>query len=125
MVAHVHGTPGPWTIGVSVVVLVLAVGYVRGAWRRWALGSPIPAWRAASFFAVLTSAMRAAASPIATGDERLRPSHVVQHLLLMAVAPPLIFLGEPVSTLWHHAITRPRRPRATISLAVYWIPATA
>jgi cytochrome c oxidase assembly factor CtaG len=50
---------------------------------------------------------------------------MVQHLLLMTVAPPLIFLGEPLSTLWRHPITRPRRPGATVSLAVCWIPATA
>src|SRR5262245_53965279 len=125
MVAHVHHTAGPWTIGVSVAVLVLAMGYLRGWARRSALANPIPAWRPASFFAGLTSALLAVASPIGTGDERLLTFHMVQHLLLMTVAPPLIFLGEPVSTLWHHAITRPRRPRATISLAVYWIPATA
>ena len=125
MVAHVHNTPGPWTIGVSIAVLVLAVGYVRGAWRRSASGSPIPAWRAASFFAGLTSALVAVASPIGTGDERLLTFHMVQHLLLMTVAPPLIFLGEPVSTLWPHPITRPRRATAPVPLAAYWIPATA
>jgi cytochrome c oxidase assembly factor CtaG len=125
MVAHVHDTPGPWTIGVGIAVLVLAVGYVREAWRRWALGSPIPAWRVASFFAGLASALLAVASPIGTGDERLLTFHMVQHLLLMTVAPPLIFLGEPVSTLWRHPTTGPRRARATLSLAVYWIPATA
>jgi cytochrome c oxidase assembly factor CtaG len=125
MVAHVHNTAGPWTIGVSIAVLVLAVGYVRGAWRRWASASPIPAWRAVSFFAGLASALMAVASPIGTGDERLLTFHMVQHLLLMTVAPPLIFLGEPVSTLWRHPMTRPRRARATVSLAVYWIPATA
>src|SRR6185369_8939572 len=115
MVAHVHDTSGPWTIGVSIAVLVLGVGYVRGAWRWWASASPIPAWRAASFFAGLTSALVAVASPIGTGDERLLTFHMVQHLLLMTIAPPLIFLGEPVSTLWHHAITRPRRASATVS----------
>src|SRR5262245_25849032 len=125
MVAHVHDAPGPWTIGVSIAVFVLALGYVRGAWRRRALASPIPAWRAASFFAGLTSALLAVVSPIGTGDERLLTFHMVQHLLLMTVAPPLILLGEPVSTLWRHPITRPRRARPTVSLAAYWIPATA
>jgi putative membrane protein len=126
MVAHVHDAPGFWTIGVSVAVLVLAVAYVRGwAWRRWLSANPIPAWRAASFFAGLASAWVAVASPIGTGDERLLTFHMAQHLLLMTVAPPLIFLGEPVSTLWPHPITRPRRPRPTVSLAVFWIPATA
>src|SRR5215471_12733504 len=108
MVAHVHDGHGLWTIGVIIAVLVFAVGYARGAWRRWLLGSPIPAWRAASFFAGLTSALVAVASPIGTGDKRLLTFHMVQHLLLMTIAPPLILLGEPLRTLWHHAITRPR-----------------
>jgi len=125
MVAHVHDTSGPWPIGVSIAALVLALGYGRGAWRRRTVASPIPAWRAASFFAGLASVLVAVASPIGTGDERLLTFHMVQHLLLMTVAPPLIFLGEPVSTLWRHPITRPRRTRATVSLAAYWIPATA
>jgi len=125
MIAHVHHTPGPWTVGITIAVLVLAVGYVRGGWRRWASANPIPAWHAASFFAGLASAWVAVTSPIGTGDERLLTFHMVQHLLLMTVAPPLIFLGEPVSTLWRHATTRPRRARTTASLAVYWIPATA
>jgi len=125
MATHVHSTAGPWTIGISIAVLVLAVGYARGAWRRWTLASPIPAWRVTSFFVGLTSAFVAVASPIGTGDERLLTLHMVQHLLLMTVAPPLMLLGEPVSTLWRRPITRPRRARATVSLAAYWIPATA
>src|SRR5262245_21982996 len=126
MVAHVHDTPGPWTIGVSVAILVLAVAYLRAwAWRRSVVAKPSPAWRAACFFAGLASVLVAVASPIGTGDERLLTFHMVQHLLLMTVAPPLIFLGEPVSTLLRHPITRPRRARATVSLAAYWIPATA
>jgi cytochrome c oxidase assembly factor CtaG len=125
MVAHVHGTPGAWAIGVSVAVFVLAAGYAGAAWRRRASGSPIPAWRAASFFAGLTSVLVAVAAPIGTGDERLLTFHMVQHLLLMTIAPPLIFLGEPVRMLWRRPI--PRRPRATAttSLAACWIPATA
>src|SRR5262245_36148370 len=125
MVAHVHHTAGPWTIGVSVAVLVLAMGYLRGWARRSALANPIPAWRASSFFAGLASALVAVASPIGTGDERLLTFHMVQHLLLMTIAPPLIFLGEPVSTLWRRTITRPRRTRATLPSAAYSMPATA
>lgn len=125
MSAHVHDTAGPWTIAVSIAVLLFAVGYVRGAWRRRASASSIPAWRAASFFAGLTATLVAVISPIGTGDERLLTFHMVQHLLLMTVAPPLIFLGEPVRTLWRHPLVRPPRARATVPLAVCWIPATA
>jgi cytochrome c oxidase assembly factor CtaG len=38
----------------------------------------------------------AVASPLATGDAELLTIHMVQHLLLLSLAPPLIWLGSPV-----------------------------
>src|SRR5690349_7517449 len=43
----------------------------------------------------------AVASPLARMDHELLSVHMVQHLLLMAVAPPLILLGSPVPALLH------------------------
>src|SRR5262249_4669438 len=101
MAPHLHGATGAWAVWVTVAVAVLAGGYARGwAWLSWSSASPIPVWRAVSFYAGLGSAWLAVASPIGGGDGRLLTFHMVQHLLLMTIAPPLIFLGEPVIALW-------------------------
>jgi len=43
----------------------------------------------------------AVASPLAVMDHELLSVHMVQHLLLMVVAPPLVLLGSPVPALLH------------------------
>ena len=40
-------------------------------------------------------------SPLVGYDHHLLTVHMIQHLLLMTVAPPLILLGEPWLALWH------------------------
>jgi cytochrome c oxidase assembly factor CtaG len=61
----------------------------------------IPSWRAAAFVAGLLTIWIAAVSPLAMLDEELLSVHMVQHLLLMTVAPPLMLLGSPVLSLLH------------------------
>jgi putative membrane protein len=59
----------------------------------------MPAWRLAVFMAGLLSAWIAIGSPLADLDHELLSIHMVQHLLLMAVGPPLILLGAPLVSL--------------------------
>jgi putative membrane protein len=84
----------------TLVLAFIAFVYVRG-WRR--LRSPsfevISGWRAAGFLLGLFLIWIAVASPLAAGDAHLLTVHMVQHLLLMSLAPPLIWLGEPVRPL--------------------------
>jgi cytochrome c oxidase assembly factor CtaG len=61
----------------------------------------IPPWRAGSFFLGLFLIWVAVGSPLAVFDEELLTVHMVQHLLLMTVAPPLILVGAPVMPLLH------------------------
>jgi putative membrane protein len=56
-------------------------------------------WRAASFTLGLLFIWVATASPLAALDHDMLTAHMVQHLLLMTFAPPLILLGAPVKTL--------------------------
>src|SRR5690349_8276208 len=49
----------------------------------------------AAFFAGLTSVIFALCSPLHTYAGWLLTVHMIQHLLLMMVAPPLILLGAP------------------------------
>jgi cytochrome c oxidase assembly factor CtaG len=61
----------------------------------------IPSWRAGSFFLGLFLIWVAVGSPLAAFDEELLTVHMIQHLLLMTVAPPLILVGAPVMPLLH------------------------
>ncbi len=85
-------------------VLVVAVGiYVigRGRLQREAPAYPLPAWRAVCYFGGVAAMAAALFSPIAAYSEYLFSMHMVQHLLLLLIAPPLILLGQPfLPALW-------------------------
>ena len=85
-----------------LAILVTALVYLRG-WLhlRSASVNAIPAWRATSFFLGLLLIWTAIGSPIAAFDEELLTIHMIQHLLLMTFAPPLIWLGAPLMPLLH------------------------
>jgi cytochrome c oxidase assembly factor CtaG len=88
-----------WSIPpVATIAMVLsAIVYLRG-WRmvRRADPSRLPSWRAAAFLSGLCSAWIALASPIDALNALLLTAHMLQHMLLMMVAPPLILLGAPL-----------------------------
>jgi len=99
-----HTASESWEVAVSLTLIIVftALVYLRG-WlhlRSTSLNI-IPAWRAISFFLGLSLTWAAVASPIASFDEKMLTAHMVQHLLLMTFAPPLIWLGEPVMPVWY------------------------
>jgi len=70
-------------------------------WRGWLLirrtrPEIFPTWRLVCFLSGIASILVAIASPLDALSERLLFLHMVQHYLLMSVAPPLIVLGAPV-----------------------------
>ena len=77
----------------TLVIAFAGVVYLRG-WLRY---SAIPEWRAGSFFLGLLATWIAIASPLASLDSHMLTAHMTQHLLLMSIAPPLIWLGEPLT----------------------------
>ncbi len=81
-------------------VLLAAILYVRG-WRGLAYLRPtlLPGWRLVCFLAGLTSLWLAVASPLDAFGNFLLTAHMVQHLLMMVVAAPLILLGAPQNVL--------------------------
>jgi len=86
--------PSAGPVSLTLIMVVTGIVYLRGC-----LHSSLPAWRAASFFLGLFFVWVAAASPVASFDDRMLTAHMIQHLLLMTFAPPLIWLGEPVRAL--------------------------
>ena len=84
----------------TLVFVVLALGYMRG-WLR-ARARPAQAagaWRAAGFLLGLVLIWMAVASPFSSADAHSLTAHMVQHLVLISLAPPLIWLAEPVRLL--------------------------
>jgi putative membrane protein len=93
-----------WTVPLPLAFVSTIVGllYLRG-WRhlRSAAANAVPAWRAGSFLAGVFLIWLAIGSPLALLDEQLLTVHMVQHLLLMTIAPALILAGAPVMPLLH------------------------
>jgi putative membrane protein len=82
--------------GLILAALIYLFGWVRV--RRLDRDS-VWGWRAASFTLGLLFIWIATASPLAALDHDMLTAHMVQHLLLMTFAPPLILLGASVKTL--------------------------
>lgn len=84
-----------------MLVLVLGSGWLYaclvGPWREvLAPGVAFPTRSAAFFAAGLTSGYLTVGSPLdAIGEQFLFTAHMVQHLLLLFVVPPLLLLGLP------------------------------
>ena len=100
----VHSVLQTWSTPVALDV-ALCVGiliYVRG-WFRLRAVSPnlIPAWCLAAFLGGIASIWIAIGSPLEAFDDLSLSVHMIQHLLLMAIAPPLILLGAPELPLLH------------------------
>jgi putative membrane protein len=87
-------------IPLTMLLALLVPLYVRG-WLHLRKTFPrlITLGHLSAFAAGIISIFVAAASPLAVMDHELLSAHMLQHLLLMAVAPPLILLGSPVPAL--------------------------
>ena len=108
------GVRGPATVdpGVLAALGLAGVGYTGAVAIRWRRHRHLPARRrhVAGFAAGLAVLAVALASPLdGLAGQRFAP-HMVQHLLLMLVAAPLIVSGRPVTVLL--AAIPPGRRRA-------------
>jgi putative membrane protein len=101
-----------WSLDPSLVyVAAAAVLYLLGSRGRW---RPTPL-QAASFFGGLLAIVIALNSPIDVYADQLFWVHMVQHILLLTVAPPLILLGRPWPRMWRPL---PLRPRTAVARTV-------
>ena len=86
---------------IGSILALVAFFYCRG-WLRLRHKVPrkaISVLQLAGFLGGLFSVWVAVGSPLAELDEALLSIHMVQHLTLMVIAPPLILLGAPVLAL--------------------------
>lgn len=81
---------------VTALDLLATLLYIRG-WLaiRPLLPDKFPAWRLACFLSGIATLQIALASPIDAFDAFFLADHMIQHLLLMMIVPPLILLGNP------------------------------
>ena len=87
------------TGAVAVSAVLYGWGVVRVARRHPA--RPWPLWRAALFGSGLLVIVIATQSGIGAYDDLLFYDHMIQHLLLLMVAPPLLIGGQPLTLLLH------------------------
>jgi cytochrome c oxidase assembly factor CtaG len=93
---------GPLPILVTGALIVVVIVYLRGWYElRSSLPNVLSGWRLASFMSGAFSLWAATNSPLAALDHQFLTAHMMQHLLLMTVAAPLILLGAPVIALLH------------------------
>lgn len=93
-----------WTPGEVVPFLISIAVYYTGLyrlWRRAGTGRGISRRQAAAFTAGLAVLALALISPLDALADALFSVHMVQHLLLILAAAPLLVLGAPeVALLW-------------------------
>jgi putative membrane protein len=128
--AHAGLPPAPhdlWAAWTWDPATLLALGLTAGAyvhglhtyWRRVGVGRGIHRWQAAAFATGLVALFAALISPLDALGTALFSAHMVQHLVLVLVAAPLLVLGAPlVPFLW----ALPRSTRH--ALAAWWPRAT-
>lgn len=89
-----------WRVEVFVPLLSFAVVYTTG-WRRLRTkGSKLATgWRLVAYWSGILLVAIALLSPIETLSGQLFFMHMIQHLLLVMLGPPLLMLGEPMPVL--------------------------
>ena len=94
MTPHIHHVASE-LFWISGALILASLVYLRKWLRLRRHDQEVEVWRAASFVCGLSFIWIATASPLASLDHELLTAHMVQHLLLMTLAPPLILLGMP------------------------------
>jgi cytochrome c oxidase assembly factor CtaG len=116
----------PAVTGFAVLVAALYLWGVQRVRRRHP-ARPWPVHRTALFLGGLAVVVIATESGIGAYDDVLFWDHMVQHLLLLMAAPPLLVLGQPATLLLHasrnpvHTWTK-KVLRSRVVTALTWPP---
>jgi len=118
----------------------LYLGGTRALWARAGAGHGLCRWQVGAYVGGLLTLAAALISPLDALGTALLSAHMAQHLLLIAVAAPLLVLGRPTIALlwamptrrrrqvgrWWRRVTVIRRAWAVLSLPlVAWLLHTA
>ena len=105
-----------WDVDHAVIwaLPIIAIAYARGFSRvHGQMPARFPIWRLMSFVGGLSVVFVALASPLDGLGELLLYLHMTQHMLLMIVAPPLLWLGQPFIPLLRALPPRPTKRALT------------
>lgn len=104
-----------WAPTVTTGIALAAIAYGRGLWvlwRRAGVGQGVSVGQATAYAAGLATLVVALVSPVGYLSGALLSAHMVQHLLLLVVAAPLLVAGAPLFVgLW----ALPRRGRQVVA----------
>ncbi len=98
-------------LGLALLVAIYVAG-LRDLAARGRLWHTVKRYHVALFALGIVSLVLALLSPLDTFDTEVFSFHMVQHLVLLEVAPPLLLLGKPVPVLLV-GLPRPLLRRAT------------
>ena len=89
-------------IVLNIIIFFTSFFYFLG-WRSLTRSSPrlVSFWRLAAFLAGMFFLWFAIGSPLSAFDDASLTVHMIQHILLMFVVPPLVLLGAPSLPLLH------------------------
>jgi putative membrane protein len=112
-----------WSLDPSLVYVGIAAAlYTVGSQGRY---RPDPR-QALAFFASLLVIVIALCSPIDHYADELFWVHMLQHILLLSVAPPLLLLGRPWPRMWRALPLEPRTKLArSVALSRWAAPVRA
>jgi putative membrane protein len=105
VLAHPGQPPAPydlWSAWNPDPVLLLGLLLAAWAYQRGQTGGPkrpVDTWRARCFALALVALGLALVSPLDAASSALAAAHMVQHLLLVLVAAPLLALSAPSSAI--------------------------
>lgn len=92
-----------WSLSPAVPALLLAVAlYAAGLWRLWGgghAGRGIGMGEAAMCFAGMAVLALAMVWPVDAYGAWLLSAHMGQHMMLLALAPPLLLAGRPMAAM--------------------------
>lgn len=100
MAARAHGdAPDVAVWGSAGLILGLAMAYSLGVTRLWrsGRGRGVHVWQAVCFGLGIAALVVALFGPIEALAERSFAAHMGQHMLLIAVAAPLLVVGAPIA----------------------------
>ncbi|GAA5534186.1 cytochrome c oxidase assembly protein [Deinococcus aluminii] len=123
---HDEGGALPVSLGLAVLTLLYALG-LAVLWRRAGVGRGVAMWRTVAFFAGIAVLAVALLGLDGQADESFT-WHMVQHLLLITLAAPLLVLGTPLYVLawaaplaWRRAFAHLWNRRPALRRAVGWL----